>query len=431
MLKITPSEKEGIKLASKFDGTNRFHYAWIIAIAGVLITGAGVGIFNSTLGVFIIPVTYELGFMRGQFTAYTTISMITMVILMPYFGSLFTRFGFRRIALSAAAAVGLVLLGFSFSTQLWHFYALAVVSGMFINGMGMMAVGILINKWFDDKKGVATGIAFSGSGLMAAFMIPVSNMIIEAYGWRFGFQFLAAVTLVTLMSVILFIIKDSPEDIGLKPYSVKKEDGNVQKPASPVSVGLTRAEAIRKVSFWLLVLSVFGIGLSQAGAHVKTVAFLNDIGYSPAFAATAASVYMVILTGNKVVIGWLMDRLGALKGGLLMGACCAIFPIFALFAGYVPMVWAYVVVLSIASSGATILGPIITARYFGRKDFAKVFSIVSMATMTGVAISIPGLGFVFDATGAYDLAWYLIIGFGILVCVCLVGVHIIRGKEVL
>jgi len=414
---------------SKFDGVHRFHYAWLIAAACVLITGAGVGTFGGTLGVFIIPVTEELGFLRGEFTAHQTISLITMIILTPFFGSLFTRFGFRRIAISGAIAVGVVLLGFSFSTHLWHFYALALVSGMFINGVGIMAVGILINRWFDDKKGIATGIAFSGSGLMAAIMIPVSNMIIEAYGWRFGFRFLSFIMLGILIIVILFVVKDTPEDIGLKPYRVKKNsDKTEEKPVVAAIEGLTRGEAIRKASFWLLVAATFGIGLSQAGAHVKTVAFLNDIGYSPAFASTVASVYMIILTGNKLLIGWFMDRIGAFRGGLLMGVCCAIFPMLALFAENIPVMWAYVITLSIASTGATILGPVITAKYFGRKDFAKVFSIVSMATMTGVAISVPGLGFVFDITGGYDLAWYLTIGFGILVCASLVGVHMMRGK---
>ena len=411
----------------------RPHYSWVIALAGLLIGGGGVGIFNSTLGVFIRPVCEELGFMRSQFALYSSISLIAVLILMPLFGSLFKRFGYKRVALICAAVCGLALVGYSFSSHLWQFYVFALISGLFVNGVGIMSIGILVNKWFDDKKGLATGIAYSGTGLMAALLIPIANYFIQAYGWRFAYQFLAGVSLFILIPIILFVVKDKPEEMGLAPYRTSSSgktdvtdvtDVTGEKAVNGAVAGLTRSEAFRTFAFWLLALAALGIALSQAGPHIHIVAFISDKGYPLAFTSAISSGYMIILAGNKIAMGWIFDRLGSLKGSLLIGGCCVVFPVFALSAGTPAAAWVFALTLSIASSGSTILLAVLTANYFGRKDFARVFSVVSLFSTTGVAISSPSLGLIFDITGSYNLAWHLIIGIGVVVCGCLAGAYI-------
>ena len=406
-------------------GTRKLHYAWIIAFTGLLITGGGVGIFNTSIGVFIKPVCDDLGFLRGQFSLYTSIAFIVSVLLMPLFGSLFKRFGFRRLAVTGATTCGLVLFSYSFVSELWQFYLLAFISGLFVNGVGMMAVGILINNWFTDRRGLATGIAFSGSGLLAAALVPMANRFIELFGWRWTYRFFSCVSLFILIPIILFIVKDNPEDIGLEPYSLDEEkkagheDGDHQD-GSALNAGLARKETLHTRTFWLLSIAIMGVGLCQAGPHIHTISFLNDIGYSMAFASVVSSTYLIFLTLFKVIMGLVLDRLGSLKGSLLIGLSCVLFPIFALFAGLPVFPWIYAFALGLASSGSTILGPILTANYFGRKNFSKIYSLVSMIAFIGIAISPPAYGSIFDVTGNYSLAWILTIGLGIVVCLCFI-----------
>ncbi|MDL2234103.1 MFS transporter [Ruminococcaceae bacterium OttesenSCG-928-L11] len=402
---------------------SKLHYAWVIAFAGMLISGAGVGIVNSTLGVFVRPVCEELGFLRGQFTLYSSISTLVCVVLMPVFGTLFRRFGFRRIAVIGAIACGLVLMGYSFSSKLWHFYLFAFLSGIFVNGIGIMSVGILVNQWFIDKKGLATGIAYSGSGLVAAILIPITNKFIELHGWRWGYRFLAIISLSVLLLVILFVVQNKPEDKGLEPYRTGESQKKSAQPSVSLDVGLTREEAFHKTAFWMLAIAVMGITLCQAGPHVHTASFLSDIGYSSAFASSVSSVYMLLLTACKVVMGYVFDKLGSLKGSLLIGGCCVLFPIVALFAANPVIPWVYIVFLAMASSGATILATVLTTNYFGGKDFSRVYSIISMFSYFGITISSPLLGTIYDLTGGYTVAWILIACVGIVVCACLIGTN--------
>ena len=408
--------------------SGKLHYAWIIAFSGMLISGAGVGILNGTLGIFIKPVCEALGFSRGPFTLYFAITMLVSVVLMPFFGTLFKQIGFRRIAIVSSVVYGFTLMGFSVSSKLWHFYALAFINGLFVNGVGIMAVGILVNKWFVDRKGLATGIAYCGSGLLASLLIPVSTRFIELNGWRWTYRFLAFVALFIFIPVILLIIKDKPEDIGLEPYRINRGKDAGVNPNDNLQTGFTRNEAFHKASFWFLAVAVLGIALCQAGPHVHTLSFLTDIGYSTAFASIVTSTYMIFLTISKVIMGFVFDRLGSLKGSLLIGSCCVLFPIFAMLAGFPAALWAYALTLGIASSGSTILGSVLTADYFGRKDYSRVFSITQMFTYVGVTVSSPSLGAIYDLSGSYSPAWVIIILIGIVECSCLLAAYRLSSK---
>ena len=399
----------------------KLHYAWFIAFAGLLITGAGPGIINSCVGVFIKPVCDDLGFLRGQFTMYSSISYIASILLMPLFGSLFKRFGFRRLALIGTAVCGLTLIGYSFLSELWQLYLLALISGLFVNGLGFMAVGILVNSWFTDKRGLATGIAFSGSGLMAAVLIPLATRIIEISGWRWAYRFLACVSLFVLIPIVLFIVKNNPENIGLMPYLSKKVQNKDSQGGNDPNTGLTRNQALRTKTFWLFSIAIMGVTLCQSGPHVHTMSFLSDIGYSMVFASGVSSTYLFFLTVFKVIMGLVFDRLGSLKGSLLIGVSCVLFPISALLAGFPVFPWIYAFVLGLAASGSTILGPILTVNYFGRKDFSRIYSVVSMLTYIGITVSSPAYGTIFDTTGSYSPAWVFTIVLAIALCFCFLG----------
>lgn len=49
-----------------------------------------------------------------------------------------------------------------------------------------ISVTTLVNNWFVDKRGLATGLAFAGSGVSAAIMTPVLTTVVTDYGWAHG-----------------------------------------------------------------------------------------------------------------------------------------------------------------------------------------------------------------------------------------------------
>lgn len=402
-----------------------FHYAWVIMLCGVLISGAGSGVFISALGVFVKPVCQAFQFERAAFMLYSTLFFITNVVLMPFYGFLLEKFGFRRVAGVSSVMCTLALLGYSVSTRLWHFYACAILSGLFVNGLSAMAVGVLVNQWFADKQGFASGVAFSGSGLLAAVLIPVLTRLLASHGAAWTYRFLAVIELCITLPVILFVIRDAPEQIGLTPY---RSGGPVHKLTQDAQ-GMNYAQALRTPCFWLLLIAIMGIAVGQAGPNSNTVSILDDTGYSPEYAARVSSVYMVLLTVSKIGMGFVFDSIGALGGTLVIAICGILFPIAALFNHLPGVPWLYVSLLAVAGTGSTVLGAVLTSRYFGRKDYARIYSVIALGTQLGAAVSSPFLGYVYDRTGGYDTAWYALIGLEILVTLCLLASYRAgRGK---
>lgn len=85
-----------------------------------------------------------------------------------------------------------------------------------------MSISTLINRWFVEKKGLAMGIAFAGSGLGAMILIPITSHIIEKVNWVTAFYFLALILVAINVPVAVFLIKNRPSDIGLLPYGAKE-----------------------------------------------------------------------------------------------------------------------------------------------------------------------------------------------------------------
>jgi sugar phosphate permease len=237
-------------------GKRRVYYGWYVVAACVIVVAASLG-FHNTAGIFIRPVTEDLGLSRGEFTFFRTIVFLISAATMPLYGKIAVRFSIKKVMLIGTIFNGLTLVAYSLGTQIWHFYLIAIIGGLVVNSGNFMVCGILISRWFDDKKGLALGIAFAGSGLGAAIMNPAASWIIEMLGWRAGYVFSGVAALAISIPAIIFFIKDTPESVGLKPYKII-DNSKIKAQESPSADwdGLTLQEARKTPMFWLLAILI-------------------------------------------------------------------------------------------------------------------------------------------------------------------------------
>ncbi|MBQ4086577.1 MAG: MFS transporter [Clostridia bacterium] len=395
------------------------HYGWVVVVAGVLTLALGQGMLGSTNSVFVVPVCEALGVSRSSFTFHRTILTLVSCCVTPFFGKLIQRFGVRRIMLTGAVFLGLINFCYSFAQSLMHFYVLAFFNGLFSNMLSFMVVGILIGNWFAEGKGLATGIAYSGSGIGGAVMIPVVTSVVENFDWRMGYRVIGAVGFVTLSAVALLLVRDLPQDKGLAPCtSGKKKSVSAEKPAFDLSLG----EVLRTSRFWLLAASFLFIACFAAATNTHSTPFLIDLGYPSETVSAVISLFMIFLTVGKIILGFLYDKLGSLVSAVFIGVCCIVFPVAALLSGNMPFPWLYAVFVGIASCAFSTPMPILVTRYFGTKDYPTILSIFSTVTSLGSSFSVPLMGAVYDNTGSYGPAWYALLGlscviaFGLVAC---------------
>ncbi len=405
----------------------KLFYGWVVVLSSVVMMALGVGMFSSTNSVYVKPVCESLGFSRGEFTLHRTIITIISALIMPFYGRLIPRFGARKIMSIGALTLGLVTIGYSYSTKLWHFYALAIINGVFINGISFMSVGVLISAWFSGKKGLALGLAYSGSGLGGAIMVPVVNRIIETLGWELAYRTMGILGIVVLLPVIALLVRNKPEDMGLMPLAPDKPGRDVSADAI---TSLMFRETLRTKKFWLLITAVFLINFCAGATNTHSAPYLSDLGYPSGFISSVISLFMIFLTVGKIILGYVYDRKGAFMGNLVVSVFTLAFPIFALLAHLSGMPWVYAVCIGMSSCDVSVPTSILVVRYFGDRDFPTIFSFCSMVSAFAPSISVPVMGAIFDTTGSYRLGWVGFIFISILFAAAMMGVEWLHQREI-
>src|SRR4030095_9910827 len=112
--------------------------------------------------------------------------------------------------------------------------------------------------------------------------------------------------LVISLPLCLWVMRDSPESVGLTPDGAPRVVG---APALAVE-RVTAAEAIKTLAFWQLAGSFFTCGFSMSLLSAHGIPMLTDHGYTPMFASWALGALGGSAIGFTVMLGALSDRLG-------------------------------------------------------------------------------------------------------------------------
>ena len=387
----------------------KFFYGWIIVLCCTLLMAVGTGIFVNCVGIFVKPVCEDLGFERGTFTLYTTITSVLSMLAMLVFGELYRKKPQRiRLYIAIGGLTGcLVFFGYSLSSKLWHFYTLSAIYGCVATTLAGISVTTLVNNWFVDKRGLATGLAFAGSGVSAAIMTPVLTTVVTDYGWRMGYRTMSLVSFIILIPAML-LIRLEPSDKGLLPYGVTPHPSEEDKRSIPVieQTGLTRAQAVKTSSFYFQSIGIFCLSLAGMGISNHAISYFTDIGYSPLTASTAMSLVMTIMIGAKILLGAVFDKIGSVRSAILTGLCMIASTLSIRFAGagaFMPYVFS--VCFGFGYSTLTVPYSYLIGQNFGTREFSSIYSLICTLGSLGGGIAATLTGMLYDRLGSYYPVW--------------------------
>ena len=190
-----------------------FANRWLVVAASVfgLLVGSGpVLIFSS--GVFLKPVSAELGITRGDLSSAVFLAAICTAVACPVLGWLLDRFGTRRVMMPGVLLYALVVAGFGLMQTNPAFvipliYALVGFVGAVQTPIPYAAV---VTQWFDRQRGLALGIATAGVGLGVALLPPFLAMLIGEFGWRHAYFGLGLAVLVLAWVPVALFVREPP-----------------------------------------------------------------------------------------------------------------------------------------------------------------------------------------------------------------------------
>jgi predicted MFS family arabinose efflux permease len=273
---------------------------------------------------------------------------------------------------------------------------------------------VVISNWFVRRRGLAIGIVAAGSGLGILLLAPLVQGIIRIAGWQEAFVALAALLVGVVAPLMLLAMRRRPEDYGLAP------DGVRAGPAGPPADGPTVREALRDGRYWCLVV---GFPLGIAGHQfilAHGIAYLIDRGFTADTAALALSAFGGCTIAGMVLWGNLGDRLGGERaytlGSLVLLAAIAL--LYAVEPGRDALLWAFVVIFAVGYGSRQGLHAFIAAKLLQGRSFGALMGSMTAALAAGSALGPAMGGWVYDATGSYDLAFALAALFTAIAVVC-------------
>jgi MFS family permease len=374
-----------------------FANRWLVVAASVcgLLVGSGpILIFSS--GVFLKPVSAELGVTRGDLSSALFLAAICTAIACPILGWFLDRFGTRRVMIPGVILYALVVAGFGLMRTNPVFmipliYALVGLVGAVQTPIPYAAV---VAQWFDRQRGLALGIATAGVGLGVVVLPPFLALLINEFGWRHAYFGLGLTVLLLAWLPVALFVREPP---ALSRVAARHTTANLTD-ALP---GTQASQAFRQWEFWALTIAFFLGVMAINGTLTHVIPLLTDRGVSLQQAAVMFSFAGYAIIGGRVLAGWCLDRIW----GPYVAICFFVIPMLgiALLAsgatGIVPLIGA---VLCGAGIGAEIdLMAFFLSRYFGLKAYGKVYGVMFAVFNIGTGLGPALSGLSFDRFHSY------------------------------
>lgn len=384
----------------------RFTYHWAIVIACFILMASSVGITQNCFNLFSIEIMNELKFTASQVQVMNTIATLMTMVSALVVGTVFNKFSMRL----AMPVYAICLTGgfFLYSTvnSLAQLYILSALVGFGRGGVAVVPCGLLMNNWFKEKRGFATGIALAGSTAGGFVFVRIANAIIASMDWRRAYMVLGVMAAVLIIPTVIFVIREKPEDKGLRPYGATDEDT-----ASAVKAeftGISRKKFLKTSAFWMLGITFFLISAINMGLQNNISIYLTmQKGQTRELAADVASILLLSQVVGKILLGSIYDKKGV-KFGSAYGCVVFLLSIVTIMlAGNKAFAIIFGVIVGLALSMTTCTPPLLTSLAVGRREYSSIYGLLNAFATAGVALGPVIAGFIYDHTESYDLAWII------------------------
>ncbi len=365
---------------------------WFVVLGGLLVNL----MFGVTYAwsVFSGPLADKYGWSQTEIQlAYSIMLAVNAFVMIPA-GRFVDRHGPRAVALAGGLILGagFVATGI-FASSTWMLYVTyGIIVGVGV-GIGYISTVSTVVKWFEGRRGLATGIVVFGFGFGSLILAPVATWIISFRGVSEAFIILGVVFAV-LVSLSSRLLKNPPQV------------GNYGAPK-----GISATELLGKTQFWLLWLMFLfstSAGLMVIGilATFAKLSFVSVYGMDKAGAANLAALAVGVLAvfngAGRVFAGMLSDGIGRRNTFIAVFVLQAILifsfvPASSLFVSFL-FVW--VAAIGFCFGANFSLFPSAAADFFGTDSMGSDYGLLFTAFGLGGILGPQVMAFMLDSAKA-------------------------------
>jgi MFS family permease len=369
---------------------------WRILVACALgIAASAIALPYYSIGALTKPIELETGWSRTDIQFAIAFSSGLGALTAPVTGWMVDRYGARRVALPgfAGVALGMVVAAMAGSTLVFYLgFALTALLGA---GTNPVVWSKVVTSRFDHARGAALGLALVGTALSAILLPLLITLVAERTNWHVALGAVAMLPLVLSLPVAWFWLPSEP----VRP---------VHGPAQPA---VSIRSAVLSLRFVVLAISILLGYLAISGVLISLVPAFTDRGLSPARAAVIAGTVGLAMIPGRVLIGILIDRYWAPAVGcviLLIPAAACLVLVRATDSLQLTLCC---LALGLAAGAELDLLAFLTARYFGRARFSKLYALLYAGLAVGSATAPAMFSRLREVSGDYSASFLSSAGF--------------------
>lgn len=413
-----------------------FFYGWVILVistAGIVMSVPG-----QTMGISVFTdyLIEALDLSRVELSLAYMLGTIGSSLLLPWGGFWFDRKGARVLIVISLISLSITLFNLSLCDRVAAFLIFADISWLarvinfaviffgflclrfFGQGLLCMTSRSMLGKWFNRRRGFASGI----NGVVVTFTFSIAplilNQFVNWFEWRGAWQVMACISFVMIFLCWLFF-RDNPEECGLLMDGDDQPPDDTQAAHSKFHIykEFTLREAQNNYTFW-----VFNLGIAAQALIITAVTFhIVSIGENMGLSRTEALAIFLPMSfvsiGTNFIFGWICDHI-ELKYTLLV-----MLMFMALGIGSIPyaahILGRSLLIFGFGASGG-IFGPLLTVvwpKFFGREHLGAVSGFNLSTTVFASALGPMIFGLSHSLTNSYNLGIYFCLLLPLIICI--------------
>ena len=373
--------------------------ARLILIGTAVLLMLGVGIRQS-LGLFLAPVTHDLGISAADFTLALATQNVVWGLSQALVGAIADRFGLRVTMMAGAAiyVVGLAIMAAAQGT-----IALIISGGLIGVALSCtatsLAMAACVRAVSPERWSKILGVV-SAAGSLGTLLVPLATQALLAHEpWQIGALFFLLMAVAMLPAGFLAGGADSIPRHSTATTSMREVLG----------------QAMRNRPFLVMSGAYFVCGLNLIFLTTHLPAYLAICGQDSMLSAEALAVIGGMSAVGSMLTGWLGSRY---PKHILLGLLYILRAV--MFAAYFMLSPTPTSTLLFAAAMGLLwwpgLAPLIgglVAEIFGTRYMATLLGLSFVVHQLGSSLGAWGGGLIFDLSGSYDAAWRIgtLIGF--------------------
>lgn len=369
--------------------SNRFKIRkYLVLIACFLIMAVSFSIINNITSLFIDPVTKHLRLSISSFSWVFTIGAITTALMSPIIGQLISKVPLKIIMSLGAILAGGGFFCYSLATQIWMFYAIAIIVGIGTSCLTIIPVSTVITHWFEEKKGMALGIAMAGAGTGSFIWMQIVSRMLTNLSYQQTYAILGLIILVICLPLTLFVIT-MPPDTTIEAKRKEK---------------ISYKDIHWSTQLILFALGLFLLGINISGTKMHIQPYLTYLGHPLTFNANVGSTQAIFALFGSLIGGYVFDKLSLRKSIIIFVSMTLLSYVCLIYGAFAPLLFVFAALFGLCLCLPSMLPSYGTSALFGKEHYAMHLGFINMIFTLGGALGPIISGFIVDHL-SYTLVW--------------------------